>query len=400
MVAPDGEPISTAAAERLLDDIGTGLSDSRYLCIEGRRLLVVREVARLVNPRATAARWRATAASRGLGDLHLCAVESTFADSPEDIGFDSFLQAPESAGDHAEMVARALARPWPAHRFFRSVECRRDTVDMHAGEFYEHWLRSAFDATRRRGESLVFVDSWNDWLRGRYLEPDDRDGHAALLATRRATRGPASGLVLLRQLRDALGEVGGAAAVVLEELEQVLALHEHTRDRLLASVEAALGRSHAMRREALRWAPVKSWHLPPSSGRFALDRVGTNRGAELHGRQEPIPLNGDEVHLQGWAHTETCTPLEVDLFLALESLESSAGTGDRIFPIPQRVARPDLVAAFPGYPPNCGFDTVVKLVDLPPGTYGIVILQRTPDATYRDATGVTVKRDGAPCSSV
>jgi hypothetical protein len=177
----------------------------------------------------------------------------------------------------------------------------------------------------------------------------------------------------------------------------VLALHEHTRDRLLATVEAALGRNHpATGPETLRWVPVASRQLPPSGGPFSLDRVGSVDGPEIYGAQEPIPLPGDEVHLAGWAHVGNCAPGEVDLFLALES---STGTEDRVFRVTGRVARLDVVAALPGYPANCGFSTMLDLTGLPPGTYRIAIVQRTPHATYRDATPVAVKRDGAPCSS-
>jgi MoaA/NifB/PqqE/SkfB family radical SAM enzyme/SAM-dependent methyltransferase len=397
LVVEDGELLAAAAAKRLFDEIAPGLADRRYLRVDGRPLLVVRDVSRLVEPRAIAAAWRAAAAARGLGELHLCAAEPIPAGRPEDLGFDSVFEAPPPAADLAEAVAAALVRPWPAHRLFRTVECRRDAAAPRAGELYEHWLRSAVDTTRRRGASLVFVDAWNDWLRAAYLEPDDGDGRAALLATRRATRGPASGMVLLRQLRDALGEVEGPAATLLGELGQVVALHEHTRDRLLWSVEAALGRDQAdAAPEVLHWVPVASRHLPPSDGRFCLDRVGSAGTEELQGSREPIPLRGDQVHLAGWAHLASCPPGEVHLFLALES---ATGAGDRIVRVIERVARLDVTAALPGHPKNCGFDTVVDLAGLPAGTYGIAIVQRTPDATYRDATGVAVRRDAAPCSS-
>jgi MoaA/NifB/PqqE/SkfB family radical SAM enzyme/SAM-dependent methyltransferase len=393
----DGEPIAAAAAARLLDDIAPGLGDRRYLRVDGRCLVVVREVARLAEPRATLGHWRAAAAGRGLGELHLCAAEPAPADRPEDLGFDSFLEAQAPAGDPAGVVAAALTRPWPRHRLLRRVECRRDAADPRACELYEHWLRSAVDATRRRGEAVVFVDSWNDWLRGTYLEPDDRDGRAALLATRRAARGPASGLVLMRRLREALGPVEGPAAGVLGELEQVVALHEHTRDRLLASVEVALGRDAAPAGpKTLRWVPVASRQLPPSGGGFCLDLVGSVGGPGLQSAQEPVPLPGDQVHLAGWAHTASCAPAEVDLFLVLESC---SGTEDCVFVVMERVARLDVAAAFPGHPEKCGFDAVVDLAGLAPGTYRVAIVQRTPQGTYRDPTAVTVRREGAPCSS-
>jgi hypothetical protein len=175
----------------------------------------------------------------------------------------------------------------------------------------------------------------------------------------------------------------------------VLALHEHTRDRLLSTVEAALGRNPSKGLETARWVPVASRQLPPSGGGFCLDRVGSVGDAELYGASEPIPLRGDEVSLAGWAHTGNDAPSEVDLFLALES---ASGAEDRIFRVTERVERPDVVAAFPGYPARCGFDTVVNLFGLAPGTYRVAIVQRTPRAAYRDATAVTVSA-GATCSS-
>jgi MoaA/NifB/PqqE/SkfB family radical SAM enzyme/SAM-dependent methyltransferase len=406
----DGALVSAADARRLFDDIAPGLRDRRYLRVEGRPLLIVRDVTRLGEPRLIAAEWRAAAAESGLGELHLCAAETARARRPEDLRFDSFLQSPMPDAEQSDAVATALARPWPQYRFFRTVECRRDAA-THSVEMYEQWLHTAIDATRSYGESLVFVDSWNDWLRGRYLEPDDRDGRASLLATRRAARGSASGLVLLRRLRDVLGEVEGTTAATLGELEQVLALHERARDRLTASVEAALGCIPQRSTEAHRAAPIRSQLLPASGGAVCLDLLGDLAGKELLNAEGPIHVRGETLRLAGWAFygggpttglnrrakaavnrflpwvakRTSRASVAADLFLVLEASE---GTEDHFFPVAARVERPDVAAAFPGCPVNCGFDAVLNLSAVPPGTYRVAVVQSTPHSAYRDLASV------------
>jgi MoaA/NifB/PqqE/SkfB family radical SAM enzyme/SAM-dependent methyltransferase len=395
IAAENGAMIDPASAGGIFGGFADALGDERYVRVDGRPFLVVRDLLSLTEARVVAARWRSAAAERGIAALHLCAVRPAYAASPQDVGFDSFLDAPAPAGDLTAAAAAALVMPPPADRYFQRVTCRRDAADPRAAELYELHLYSTIDATRRRGEKLVFVDAWNDWTRGCYLEPDDRDGRAALLATRRAARGPASGLVLLRRLRDALGDVGAPASAALGELEHVVSIHERTRDRLLASVEAALGYGRPPVEMPLRAVPVPSRQLPPSDGHAHVDYVAGSEGAALAGH-EAIVLRGNELRVMGWAHAGDYAPATVEIFLALEAADAS---NDRIFRAGTRLARPDVVAAFPDFPANCGFEVVADVDGLAPGTYRVAIVQRTPDATYRDASAVIVERERTSCSN-
>ncbi len=88
-----------------------------------------------------------------------------------------------------------------------------------------------------------------------------------------------------------------------------------------------------------------------------------------------MTLDGDEVTVLGWAHTGDCDPSVVDLFLVMTSLTSSV---ERVYRLHERNVRPDVAASFPGYPERCGFAGSLPLNELPAGTYGLGIVQRTP----------------------
>lgn len=54
---------------------------------------------------------------------------------------------------------------------------------------YKQWLKDVIIAGESRDdieENIIFINAWNEWGEGAYLEPDKRYGYAYLQATKEA----------------------------------------------------------------------------------------------------------------------------------------------------------------------------------------------------------------------
>ena len=201
-------------------------ADPRYLRVGGRPLLLVYRASALPSAERTADLFRKEALRAGVGEPLLCRVESDpwreRRRTLGELGFDAAVEfAPNWLGlgealrrprlrrptrrrpadrifDYGEVVRQALARPEPPDGWFRCLtpgwdnSPRRDAgaviFEGSTPELYGSWLEELV----RRGvrqpadEQLVFVNAWNEWAEGAYLEPDLELGRAYLEATRAA----------------------------------------------------------------------------------------------------------------------------------------------------------------------------------------------------------------------
>jgi lipopolysaccharide biosynthesis protein len=201
--------------------------DHRYLRVQDRPLFVVYRPELLPSPRATADRWREWCRKNGLGEIFLACTQSFKVQDPADFNFDAAIEFPPNLGHfrfegsvgplhpsfrgrlcdwtrHVELSRHYAATP---QMLFRCVcpswdntarrGCDATILLNSSPALYEEWLLNAASDTRKRfpdrDRRLVFINAWNEWAEGAYLEPDARYGYAYLEATANALRLLASG---------------------------------------------------------------------------------------------------------------------------------------------------------------------------------------------------------------
>ena len=204
----------------LINDLMRFMCHPNYIRINGKPLLLIYRVDLLPNIRQTAARWRDLCKKEGVGEIYLCMVESfNFArksENPKQYGLDASVEFPPhemfcpgeipgqiinpnfsgKIGDYREVVLKYLQKEIPGYTRFRSVMPGWDNTPRRQNDpytfayaspgNYQAWLQAIINLTKEQNfgdERIIFINAWNEWAEGAYLEPDQRFGHAFLEAT-------------------------------------------------------------------------------------------------------------------------------------------------------------------------------------------------------------------------
>jgi glycosyltransferase involved in cell wall biosynthesis len=211
--------------DAFIDDTAAYMQDDRYVRVEGRPVFILYRPGLLTNMKTTLARWRRKW-TKVLGVEPLVMMVQGFGDeSPDDYGFDAAIEFPPHKicdqmplanqqhkildpsftgriRQYKDVVDAALSAPDPDYPLIKGVtpswdnDARRQGAGsvLHGSTpaLYEQWLNGALAFAEKnpiKNESLVFINAWNEWAEGAYLEPDVYFGHAYLNATLRATHG-------------------------------------------------------------------------------------------------------------------------------------------------------------------------------------------------------------------
>lgn len=193
-----------------ISHIAKYFKDSRYTCVDGKPLLIIYRPSIFPDMKATLKRWRKWCIDNGLGDIHVVMVQFEDTD-PHKYGFDAAVEFPPhqvgsqnvaefmkfnstfqgSVHDYNGMVSNGLNKLDEGYTVYKGVTMAWDNTArrQERASFFvnstpqrtERWLSGisqSYDIDGRKDKDrLIFVNAWNEWAEGTYLEPDVHNGY-------------------------------------------------------------------------------------------------------------------------------------------------------------------------------------------------------------------------------
>jgi hypothetical protein len=209
--------------------------DERYIRVNGRPLFLIYRAHSMPDPKRTFDTWREEALKAGVAEPYLCKVDSmgNFKD-PAEFGCDAAVEfwphdvqkiampadrsqdgtGPHNLYEYRDLAEGVLNRSNPPFRRYPCVVPDWDNTARvgveglalrgSTPELYGRWLEGAIRKVSDNPpeEQLVFVNAWNEWAEGTYLEPDFKYGRAYLEMTQRVLHEAGAALPAKEQLHD------------------------------------------------------------------------------------------------------------------------------------------------------------------------------------------------------
>ena len=200
-------------------------ADPRYIRIDGRPLMMLYRPGLLPDAKETVTRWRAFFRANGEADPYVVMPQAFGENDPATFGMDAVAGfPPHKIGAHLDNISAELelydaAFTGAVHDYADAARMEQALREPHLKLFpgvclgwdndarrpgrgvtiagarpahYGDWLHDAGSHALRNGspdeapeDAIVFINAWNEWGEGTYLEPDLHFGHAFLAETRR-----------------------------------------------------------------------------------------------------------------------------------------------------------------------------------------------------------------------
>lgn len=201
--------------ERFIKDVIDIIKDDRYIRINNQPLILIYKVQLLQDGKETIKKWRQEVKQYGIEDIYVAIVKHPGIVSPEQYGADAMVEFPPHDMDSKNIVNTVgnLNKDFDGGIYDYSELANRDLINYDFTMFRSCMLQ--WDNTARRMESasifsnfspedykrwllrikeyeilfntqeeqFIFINAWNEWAEGTYLEPDEKYGDTFLKIT-------------------------------------------------------------------------------------------------------------------------------------------------------------------------------------------------------------------------
>lgn len=204
------------------------LKDDRYITVQGKKLLIVYKPHSVPNCKNVLEYWRKYCLQNGVGELYILGCwTGDEKNDVLDLGFDAETEfQPGSLYPYNGKINQELAfvnkqfigevysyrrivqekfyrKNFKKEKMYNAVMPMWDNTPRRNNQgnrifhgstpgLYEIWLKDVIDHYQKEcelDEKLIFINAWNEWGEGAYLEPDRFYGYAYLEATKMALIG-------------------------------------------------------------------------------------------------------------------------------------------------------------------------------------------------------------------
>jgi len=202
----------------LVDDLAKYLTHPNYIKADGRPILYLYRADIIPDCKKTIKQWRETFVERHSIDPIIVMAQAFGCNNPQEFGFDGAIEfPPHKLGSHLEQINYQLNIYDPA--FSGSVRRYQDAINLSLSDvenpfpliktafpmwdndarkqgsgmcfhgstpaLFQEWVEGLIGYAKEKpffGESFVFINAWNEWCEGTYLEPDCHYGYAYINA--------------------------------------------------------------------------------------------------------------------------------------------------------------------------------------------------------------------------
>lgn len=198
-------------SKKFIKDIKKYILDKRYIRIDDKPLIIVYNPTEIPNFAELTKKWREYAKEEEIGEIYICSkcdlanneykyteyVDAEFDFPPQGIGHkESLITGLSSPKIYnykriVDDIEHLYRNHFPLKTFFYTCTMgwdnsarRKENYTIYYNyslESYYKWLRILIEETRRRNSKdkrFLFINAWNEWAEGTYLEPDAKYGYA------------------------------------------------------------------------------------------------------------------------------------------------------------------------------------------------------------------------------